>query len=98
LADISFGDAWLEKRKDKAQPGLSLAIVRSDSGRELFAQAIQGKVTCASEYEPSKTLRSAGDKRANLAARMKLNRLVGKAVPEYCEKTSRPRYAHIHII
>jgi coenzyme F420 hydrogenase subunit beta len=90
LADISFGDAWLEKGKDKSWPGLSLAIVRSDCGQELFTRAVQGKSICATGYESSKALRSAGDKRANLAARMKLNRLVGKAVPEYCEKTSRP--------
>jgi hypothetical protein len=65
---------------------LSLTIVRSDYGQEVFTQAVQGKSICATGYESSKALRSAGDKRANLSARMKLNKLVGKSVPEYCEK------------
>jgi coenzyme F420 hydrogenase subunit beta len=90
FADISFGDAWLEKGKDKAQSGLSMAIVRSDSGQEVFTQALQGKSIRATDYEPSKALRSAGNKRANLAARKKLNKLIGKPTPEYGEKAPRP--------
>lgn len=90
FADISFGDAWQEKGKDKTYPGLSLAIVRSVCGRELFTQAVQGKSICATDYEPSQVLRSAGNKRANLAARMKLSKLIGKPTPEYCEKAARP--------
>ncbi len=89
FADVSFGDAWLEKRKDESQPGLSLAIVRSICGRKIFTRAIQEKAICAADYDPSLALRSAGDKRANLAARMKLNKLIGKKTPEYCEKTTR---------
>ncbi|RJO62674.1 MAG: 4Fe-4S dicluster domain-containing protein [Dehalococcoidia bacterium] len=89
LADISLGDAWfLKDRKD--DPGTSAVIVRSAAGRNLLDKALIGKAISIQSV-PYPLALNPGDKRANLAAKVSLNRLAGKATPEYGEKMQQPR-------
>lgn len=90
LADISLGDAWFLKDR-KNNPGISAIIARSKAGQELLDKALSGKAISIQSVPFAPAL-NPGDKRANMAAKFSLNRLMGKATPEYGEKMRRPRW------
>ncbi len=90
LADISLGDAWFLSKREKDNPGISAIIIRSEAGQNLLDAALIGKAISIQSVPFAPAL-NPGDKRANLAARVKLNKLARKATPEYGEKMRQPR-------
>jgi coenzyme F420 hydrogenase subunit beta len=91
LADISCGDAWIPEIKASDKTGVSLIITRTEFGKSVLnLMENNGKIN-TSGVSGKQTLQSAGNKRANLAARILLNKLIGKTVPNYNIKTKKPR-------
>jgi len=85
LADISCGDPWYEE-PDGANPGFSLVVARTRTGRRIVEGAIRDGYLKLTEAEPWKVGASQPgllNKKANVWGRLLAMRLVGMPTPEY---------------
>lgn len=83
-ADISLGDAWY--KKGQGGDGLSLAIVRTERGRELFRKALDSGEVEAVRVGPEEVLRSQENllgKRRSLFGRILTLKAMGIPAPKY---------------
>jgi coenzyme F420 hydrogenase subunit beta len=60
LADISCGDAWHRYDKEKENPGLSIAMVRTSRGRELLKKALDAEFVTLEPSSAENALRAQG--------------------------------------
>lgn len=91
LADISLGDAWLpEFRSDKT--GMSVVVCRTTSGQALLAKAAQAGVIRLKQVDAGKVWQSQQAnlkfKKADLAHRLSLLRMLGRATPRFTPQPS----------
>jgi len=92
LADISFGDAWLPDLKNK-QIGESIAVSRTEIGEEILQKA-KSKVIKIAKIDCNKVIlsqrRKLYSKKKNLAARIRIWKILGKKIPIYDCRLQRP--------
>lgn len=85
LADISFGDAWLDKHRKIDELGTSLVIVRSLTGSKFLQKAGEGVVI--NEISAEKVIKSQkkmlDSKKIYLQIHLKMLRLTKRSVPTY---------------
>lgn len=86
LADIALGDAWLPDFRDEKQ-GISIAIVRTPSGMQLWNKAIAAGaiIACPASFEAliNSQRGSLDVKRGQFNERCRLLQLVGQKTPSY---------------
>lgn len=91
LADISLGDAWLQRFK--GTPGVSDVIVRTPVGETVLARLAPGRVVLH-EATADEILRSQAEairlKRHTFRGRLWLRSLVGRPVPRYPGINTKP--------
>jgi coenzyme F420 hydrogenase subunit beta len=89
FTDISFGDAWGVSESNQDNIGLSIMIARNILGEEFLKKGALNNYIYTVQTLPK--FAYAGNKRANLKARMHLNRLVLNKLPVYLQKLPKPR-------
>lgn len=85
LADISFGDAWLQEIMANEHVGKSIIISRTEKGKTLLHTANANKNIELVSLDANNVIRSQKTflhfKKVNLDARIHLNQLLGKKSP-----------------
>jgi coenzyme F420 hydrogenase subunit beta len=95
LADISFGDAWLPEIVEHDKIGTSLIISRNEKSNGILQQIIsQNKIKLneITRNEVVKSQRAILFKKRDVKARLILSKLLGKNVPIYNQKLSKPKF------
>lgn len=87
LADIAFGDPWLQKIKQHERIGKSLVIVRSRIGRKFLAEAREAGAVVLEEVPVHLVKRAQNYAyKAGVGGRIRLCQALGLATPEYSER------------
>lgn len=84
LADISFGDVWLQKERPDMGAGKTVCVIRSEAGSSFFGQALKSGAIAANPMDQKLVLATAdmGDKKQHASARMLIARWLGRPVPD----------------
>jgi coenzyme F420 hydrogenase subunit beta len=86
LADITCGDAWHRFQEGSNDPGRSIALIRTERGRELFRAARDAGYIVAEPLEAEQVIRAQDSllqRRRELFGRLLAFRLLGLPTPRY---------------
>ena len=86
LADISFGDAWLDDIKKSDKIGTSVIVSRSKQGEDILRMAANKGKIVLTHISNEEIIRSQGEfnwKKRDINARFKLSKFLNKKVPVY---------------
>jgi coenzyme F420 hydrogenase subunit beta len=86
LADITCGDAWHRFQEGSNDPGRSIALIRTERGRELFQAALDAGYIVAEPLEAQQVIRAQDSllqRRRELFGRLLAFRLLGLPTPRY---------------
>ncbi|MCK4733186.1 MAG: Coenzyme F420 hydrogenase/dehydrogenase, beta subunit C-terminal domain [Methanophagales archaeon] len=95
LADISFGDAWLPEIVERDKIGTSLIITRNEKSNGILQQMISQSKIELNEITRNEVVISQRVilfKKRDVKARLILSKLLGKNVPIYNQKLSKPKF------
>lgn len=87
LADISVGDAWLKRIKEKDKKGTSIIVARSSFGVSILKTMKKENFITLSKIKVSKVIDSQKGallrKKVGVGSRLKLLHILGKPIPQY---------------